>query len=238
MKYCPKCKVNAHHQLTNCPLCGSYLDEKQNNDKCEIYRDMDEKISYPTLKEYSRPSFFKSKFSIILLTLTIVCVVLNILVNPASHWSAYVAIGFVFTVGCVMFPINNKIRLVKQVRYDVALLSAIAIALEISICNGKFEWFTVEFVLPWLYVVAIVLIDFLIFLQRYGGRQLFGTLLYCTVFAILPQIMMWIAQWRSWYEVKTLFTFVIFFASLLNLVVVFVIYSKQMKEDMERSLNV
>ena len=238
MKYCPKCDVNVHHQLTNCPLCGSYLDGKFDNDNCPTYSDMDDKISYPILKNKGRPSFFKSKLSIILLALTVICVVLNVLINPQSHWSAYVAIGFVFAVGCVIFPVANKLRMLKQVRYDVVLLTVVAIALELSIENGAFAWVTVEYVIPWFYVVSIILIDFLIFFQRYNNRHLFSTLLYVTVFAVLPQTVLWIARWRGWYEFKTLINFVIFFASLVNLAIVFIIYSRQMKEDMERNLNV
>ena len=51
MKYCPKCNVNVHHQLKNCPLCGQYLDEKNNNDKCAMYGNQDQIVKYPILKE-------------------------------------------------------------------------------------------------------------------------------------------------------------------------------------------
>lgn len=43
MKYCSKCNVNVHHQLDNCPLCGAYLDPKEDNEKCAAYVEMDEK---------------------------------------------------------------------------------------------------------------------------------------------------------------------------------------------------
>jgi len=51
MKYCPKCKVNVQHQLTNCPLCGTYLDPSDANDKCAVYAPIDGKTEYPTLHE-------------------------------------------------------------------------------------------------------------------------------------------------------------------------------------------
>ena len=238
MKYCTKCNVNVHHQLTNCPLCGSYLDEKNNNTNCEIYADIDEKVTYPTLHEKPRASFFKYKINIILLVFTVICVALNVLVDPQSHWSSYVAIGFVFTVGCVLLPISNKTKLLKQVRWDLILLTTLAIAMEFAVGNGKFYWISVEFVIPWFYVIAIALIDCLIFFHHRNNRELFSHLLFCTVFAVLPQIVMWIARWQKWYEPKTVIDFVIFFVALVNLAVVFVVYSKQMKEDMERTLNV
>ena len=238
MKYCEKCKVNVHHQLDNCPLCGSYLDTKNNNDNCEIYASIDEKVSYPTLRENAKTNFFKWKINIILLVATVICVALNILVDPQSHWSSYVAMGFIFVVGCVLVPISNKTKLLKQVRWDLIILTVLAISMEFAVTNGKFYWASVEFVIPWFYVIAIVLIDFLIFFHHHNNRALFIHLLFATVLAVIPQIVLWIARWQEWYEAKTIIDFVIFFAALLNLAVVFIIYSKQLKEDMERTLNV
>lgn len=238
MKYCAKCKVNVHHQLTNCPLCGSYLDEKDNNDNCEIYKDIDQKVTYPTLKENTRVSFFKYKINIILLLATVICVAMNILLDPQSHWSSYVAMGFIFVVGCIVIPINNKSKLLTQLRWDLIILTVLAVAMEFAICNGKFYWVSVEFVIPWFYLIAITLIDFLIFFHHRSNRELFSHLLFCTVLAILPQIVLWIAHWQKWYETQTIINFVIFFVALVNLAVVFVVYSKQVKEDMEMTLNV
>ena len=238
MKYCEKCKVNVHHQLENCPLCGSYLDQKNDKVHCEIYQEIDEKVTCPVLHENTRLNFFKYKINIILLVATVICVVLNVLLNPQSHWSAYVAMGFVFVVGCILLPISNKTKLLKQVRWDMYLLTVLAVAMEFAVTNGRFYWITVEFVIPWFYVIAIALIDFLIFFNRRSNRELFTHLILATVLAILPQIILWIAHWQKWYEAKTIINFVIFFAALVNLAVVFVIYSKQLKEDMERTLNV
>lgn len=238
MKYCAKCKVNVHHQLTNCPLCGSYLDEKDNNDNCEVYANIDEKVTYPVLKDNQRVSFFKYKINIIFLVITVICVALNILINPQSHWSSYVAMGFVFLAGCVLLPITNKTKLLRQLRWDLIILTVLAIAMEFAVCNGKFYWVSVEFVIPFVYVIAITLLDFLIFFQHRNNRELFIHLLFCTVFAVLPQIVLWVAQWQKWYQPKTIINFVIFFAVLINLAVVFVVYSKQVKEDMERTLSV
>lgn len=237
MKYCTKCKVNVHHQLNNCPLCGSYLDEKDDNQMCEMYGEMDRKVAYPVLHEMKRVSFFRYKFNRILFVLLAFCVVLNILLTPEYHWSAYVAMGFVFAVFCVMMPINAKYKLDKQIRTDTVVLTLLAIAMEFALCNGKFTWFTVEFVIPWFYVVAIVLTDVLIGVQRHNNRQLFSTLIFCTVFAVIPQIVLWAVGYANVYQAKTVINFVIFFASILNLIIVFLVCSRSLKEEMERNLN-
>lgn len=237
MKYCPKCKVNVHHQLDTCPLCGSYLDEKDANEKCEIYSQMDEKVVYPVLHEIKNVNFFRFKFNRILLVLLAFCIVLNIILTPQSHWSAYVAIGIVFAIFCVMTPINAKYKLTKHIRTDVIVLTALAIGMEFAVCNGRFVWFTVEYVLPWIYVAAIVLTDVLIGVLRNRNRQVFSTLIFCTVFAIIPQIVLWITAYTEVYHPKTVINFAIFFASILNLISVFLICSRSLKEEMERNMN-
>lgn len=236
MKYCSKCNVNVHHQLDNCPLCGAYLDPKEDNEKCAAYVEMDEKIKYPLLHEMRKVNFFRYKFNRILLLLLAFCVVLNLLLTPQSHWSAYVAIGVVFIVFCVMTPINAKYKFVKQVRIDVAVLTLLAVAMEFSVLNGKFSWFTVEYVLPWIYVAAIILLDVLIAVNLNSGKA-FATLLLCTVFAMLPQIALWITTALDVYRPQTHINLIIFFAAIVNTAIVYVVANRALKEEMERNFN-
>ncbi len=237
MKYCTKCKVNVHHQLTNCPLCGGYLDEKDDNDNCQVYEKMDDKIEYPTLHEIKSVNFFKFKFNRILLVLLAFCIVLNILLTPQYHWSAYVAMGVVFAIFSIMTPINAKYKVEKHIRTDVVVLTLIAVAMEFAVLDGKFCWFTLEYVLPWFYATAIVLLDVLIAVQRHKSMQLFSTLIFCTVFAVIPQILLWILQPFEIYTAKTVINFVVFFAAILNIIIVFLLCSKSLKEEMDRNLN-
>ena len=238
MKYCAKCKVNVHHQLNNCPLCGSYLDEKHNNDKCAMYTEMDSIVKYPILKEKQTFGFFHFKFSGIMLVLMLVSVLLNIFLSPQYHWSAYVVIASVFVQLCIINPINLKTKLVKQIKIALPVVAILAVAMEFCICNWQFKWFTVEYVIPWFFVASIVLMDFLIVFLRKQNRELFSTLMYCTFGAMLPQIALWIAQALSWYTPKTVVCIVVFFASLANSAIVFIVCAKSLKEEMERQLSV
>ena len=78
--------------------------------------------------------------------------------------------------------------------------------------------------------------DILIIFYRRTNRQLFSTLIYVTFYAICPQILFWISPlWNV--TAKTLIPFVSFFAALFNLIVVFIVCSRSLKEEMERNLN-
>ncbi len=236
MKYCPKCKVNVQHQLTNCPLCGTYLDPSDANDKCAVYAPIDGKTEYPTLHENTYVPFFKHKFNKILLVLAVFAAVLNILLTPTLNWSYYVALGVIVAIFGVMSPINNKMKFTAIIRRNVFLVTGAAIAVEFGVNNWQFAWFTPEFVLPFLYDALIVTLDFLIIFQRRTNKQLFSTLIYVTFFAVCPQILFWIVPLFG-IHAKTIIPFVSFFAAILNVIIVFIVCSRSLKEEMERNLN-
>lgn len=236
MKYCTKCKVNVQHQLDNCPLCGSYLDKTNDNDNCAAYTQQDQIVVYPKLHEVTNVPFFKHKFNKILLVLAAVCIALNILLTPTTHWSLYVCIGVFLAVFGVMSPINNKMKTVNIIRRNTFLVTVAAVAMELGICNWSFKWISVEYILPFIYVGCIVTVDFLIVFQRKKNKQLFSTLIYLTFFAICPQIIFWIAPlWNV--TANTLICFVTFFAALLNMLIVLIVCSRSLKDEMERNLN-
>lgn len=236
MKYCDNCKVNVHHQLNTCPLCGRYLDEKNDNDKCAIYPPQDEIVSYPILKGQKEVPFFKSKFNVLLLAVMAFLLVVNFVTEQTLSWSWYSTLGGIFVLTCVMLPINRKLKLTAQIRIDLLVLTIVAVCLELIICKGAFYWFVVEFVLPWLYVAALILVDFLLVFSKRKGKY-FSTLIFCTFFALLPQITLWICAAAGWYQSKTTIDTIVFFACLLHFVCVAVVLNKYLKEAMERRLN-
>ncbi len=236
MKYCPKCNVNVHHQLNSCPLCGQYLDPKNDNDKCTMYAAQEQIVSYPILKEQNVVSFFKSRFNMLLLAVMAFLLVIDFLQDKVLTWSLYTTLSIVFVLVCVMWPINRKLKLVAQIRIDLVVLTILAIFLELIICNWKFQWFVVEFILPWLYVAGIVLVDFLLIFSKRKSR-LYSTLMFCTFLSLLPQIMLWICDATGWYQSVTMIDSFVFFASLLHFVVVTVALTKYVREEMERRLN-
>lgn len=236
MKYCPNCKVNVHHQLNNCPLCGRYLDQRNDNDKCKVYQSQDEMVSYPILKEKRDVPFFKSRFNVLLLSVMVFLVIINILIDSTVSWSLYSTLGGAFVLVCVMLPINRKLKLTAQIRIDLFMLITISILLELIICQWQFKWFVVEFIIPWLCVASLILLDFLLVFSKRKGKY-FSTLIFCTFFALLPQITLWICNAAGWYQPKTNIGSIVFFACLLHFVCVAVVLNKYLKEAMERRLN-
>lgn len=237
MKYCTKCKVNVHHQLNNCPLCGSYLDSCYDNDNCAIYKDIDNVVVYPVLTEKSQTPFFKSKFNLLLILSLALCIAINLTITPSSNWSAYVAIGVAFVLLCVMLPICAKTKFVNQLLFDTLVMSLLAVAMELFVTKWHFAWISCEFVLPWFSVAGIAVLDFLIIFNRKRNRKLFSSLIAETLFAMSLQITFWIA---SVFDVvpKTNICLSVFFASIANLLLIAIMFSKYAHDELERTFNV
>ena len=133
MKYCTKCKVNVHHQQTNCPLCGAYLDEADNNLNNQMYTEMNSVVKYPKLVISTKRPFFRTKFNKLLVALMLFSVLLNIIVTPDSLWSAYVTVSIIFVIFGVMLPINRRSKIVNIIKAELFWITVCAIAFELII---------------------------------------------------------------------------------------------------------
>ena len=237
MKYCTKCKVNVHHQLNNCPLCGSYLDSDNDNDNCTVYKDIDEVIAYPVLTERPQTHFFKHKFNLLLLLTLALCGAINLIITPNSHWSVYVFIGVALVLLCVMLPICKKTKFVNQILFDTLVLCALAVAMEFAVCDWHFAWVSCEFVMPWFSVAGIAVLDFLLIFGRKTSRKLFSSLIAETLFAMSFQIAFWVASLFG-VQPKTNICSAVFLASIANLLIMSILFSKYARDELERTFNV
>lgn len=238
MKYCNKCSVNVNHNHNNCPLCGSYLNKSNDNDNCQAYLPLDNIVSHPVVKINSTVSFLKNKLSKILLTACVIAFLLNLLFARTTPWSAYVIIGAMVAIFAIIMPIAEKTKLQKQIRHNLFLFTLVAVALELTITRLHFEWFVVFDILPWFYAGTIILIDFLIIFRRYEDNGLFATLILATLFAITPQIINWVQMILNDAVKLNLITVTIFFASLFNMAVVFIVCTRSVREEMQRNFNI
>ena len=90
MSYCVNCGVELERSLKKCPLCGVAVLNPLEKDAPE------ETPAFPQsrdeLKKKDR-TFWVGFFSIVYLVPIVTCVVCNLLFNPHSPWSAFVAAG-------------------------------------------------------------------------------------------------------------------------------------------------
>ena len=237
MKYCTNCNVAVHPQHKNCPLCGAFLTEEYKGlAQLQKYAENQDKIQHPPIKVKQKVNFLEQKFTKLLLAVCLLSFLLNVLISPDSNWSAYVVIGSFFVCHCITWPIAVKWKIQRQIKVDLLVVTLVAVALEYFITN-KFDFFVVKNVLPWVYVAAILLVDALIIFRRYSDVGLFSTLIYATIYALLPQSELWIANAFGLNIQYNLQNAIILVAAILNLVVVLIVCTKSLKEEVDRKLH-
>ncbi len=237
MKYCKKCNVNVNHQHYNCPLCGSYLNENDGNDNCTIYANMDKHINRPKVSVKQKTNFLQNKFYKLMLAICAITVAINLLVDISNPWSAYVVIGTVLLLFCIIFPIAEHSKVQQQIRTNIFAITLCAIAIELTVTRLDYQWVTAYQVLPWIYLASIIVVDFLIIFREFSQLGLFTTLLYCTIFACVPQILLWIRRALDLDTGINLQVLTIFLVAILNIAIVAIICSKSIKEEMQSRLN-
>lgn len=235
MKYCKLCKVNVNKKHTNCPLCGSYLEEKDKPKPFEQYASFENNVVFPQIDVKERVDFLKTKASLMTLFAAAVCVVMNILLNRESLWSIYVVIGSFFLLVCIIRPIVYHSKVFVQIFIDLPIVTILTLAMELTINRLTGLQISIKYVLPAMYLASIVLTDFLIIFTTKTVTGNFSLLLLCTLFAITPQLLTWIFLYKFGYE--SLVSFITFFFALTNFFIVYLVCNKRIKEEYNRKWN-
>lgn len=239
MKYCPTCKINAHKNLNNCPLCGSFLEGEPLDFKA--YGQMEDFIEYPQITLTRKVDFLRSRVNFLLLIAAVVCVIIDLYLNGFKQitWSTYVLVGIFAAIACVILPIALKKKLYNQIIVDIPVLTIVSILLELFITKYQSVNISVRWVLPALYASAIVLCDFMIIFKSKKSQYIgyFSTLLFSTVFALLLQILLWSipAAWAVFDN--SYFSLILFFAAIVNLSVLALICYPMLKAEYDRKLS-
>lgn len=239
MKYCPTCKINAHKNLNNCPLCGSYLEDTPITFK--EYEEMEEYVRYPQITLKTKVDFLRSRVNFLILIAAVISVIIDLYLNKFNQitWSAYVLVGAFVTITCVILPIALKRKLYNQVIINLPVLTIASILLELFITGYQSVNISIRWILPALYASAIVICDFMIIFKskqlQYIGY--FSTLLFSTIFALLLQILLWSipAAWAVFHN--NYFTLILFFAAIVNLSVLALVCYPMLKAEYDRKLS-
>lgn len=118
MSYCVNCGVELEAALNRCPLCGTEVNNPNQNALAEEKRTLPEKRD-----EYKKPDrkFWISFISILVVVPIATCFLLDLLVNKTLTWSLFVASGVVilwaFFISLFLF---KKFSYLKMVTADMA----------------------------------------------------------------------------------------------------------------------
>ena len=145
MQYCEKCKVKITGLNKCCPLCGG-----------DLTGNIDENSqAFPKVaKEKYKKHILLKAFILSSVAAAFICAAINISFNKSAPWSLFVFAGLIsiwLIIGIVFKKRQNPIRTMLCFAFIVSLL-----ALLWDFMTGFFGW-SINFVLPFLYVFTIVI---------------------------------------------------------------------------------
>lgn len=175
MKTCPNCKIRVGGSPEYCPLCQSQLLGEG------------EPARYPHVEpELRRYSLAYKIIAFVLLTITIICMAVDFLVlDSAMHWSLPVLIGVAGTLILLRTLMKRRRNAPKLLFQTLVLVSVVLV-----LCDLATGWhrFSVDYVVPILCTVALVLNSIFGYINRHFTENGLVYLLLNIVVGALPYL--------------------------------------------------
>lgn len=176
MKRCEKCNIAVADPKTRCPLCGGMLSE---GDGSEVE-------TFPSIPtRYKQYSLYFRLLILISVGIGIVSVMLNLLLPQSGLWSLIV----VGSLLCLWLLLSTAMRktnnISKNILWQSILLSFLLVGWDLF--TGWHRW-SVNFVLPALYVAAMLGISIVSRAMRLKAEDYIIYLLVDILFGLIPLI--------------------------------------------------
>ena len=173
MKTCPNCKIKVGGSPAYCPLCQSQL------------LGAGEPPRYPAVvPEQRRFSLAYKIVAFVLLTAAVICVAIDLLGPETSvQWSIPVVIGVAGTLVLLRGMMKRRRNAPKMLFQTLVLVSVVLV-----LCDWATGWhrFSVDYAVPILCTVALVLNSVFAFLNRHFTENSLVYLLLNIVVGALP----------------------------------------------------
>jgi len=239
MKFCNNCKVKVNSDSRYCPLCGSFLEKQINDDYDNEY--IQSFVKHPPLKvEGKTKHYLQKRLFWFALLVFVACTVINVITFDGIFWFGYVLFGLIacyYVISSSVFKIRRLYSLIGTTAlvacfcvFGMEVTYSLSVAQNLSEVNV-----TVQYVIPAIVVGALVLTDIMIMLNKNKYKYFFISLIEITFVGVLLQSVVWLAKLQyahNW------FIFVAFFFSVINFILMIVMYWRTFKQEMLRKFNI
>jgi len=176
MQSCDNCKVSLKGNQKICPLCGSILQESE-EDQEEVFPHI------PTI--YQEFNLMIRTMILISISVTIISFAVNAIFTKESRWSLIVAASVLCMWISLYFIIRKKNNIPKTIVWQVALIGILSILWDKSM--GWLGW-SIDFVIPSVCVGAMIVMAIAAKILKIGVRDLIIYLLVDAIFGFVPII--------------------------------------------------
>ena len=224
MKYCTKCKVYVGDESDWCPLCQNRLKKA---DKSPEYESSTKDGIFPKLTD---PGEVYHLCIRILLMISVVVVVaaavVNYFVRSKGAWSLIVLAAIVCGWIVAAITMRKRKSILKTILWQMVLISVICVLWDVG---THWRGWSVDFVLPILYMVVMVTIFILNKVLKLQAQDYLIYGLMAGLFALIPLIFLLTGCVRH-----TLPSVLCLAVSVLFLAVLFIFHGAQMIDELKR----
>lgn len=174
MLYCSYCKVHIHGETNQCPLCQNLIVP----DKDAASHDKFPRI--PLTYERHLAIRIMLFFSVAAL---VVSFVVHYLFPSPVNWPLWILLGLASMWFSLIIVIRKRYHITKNIMWQVTLVSVLAMVWDWA--TGWSGW-SLDFVLPTVYVVAMLVMYVLARIMKLSVRDYITYLLLDGVFGVIP----------------------------------------------------
>lgn len=222
MKYCNSCKVNVDNPIEHCPLCFSTLVQKDSEPELQ---------SYPALLQKAERYNILHRILIMLsLTVSTVCLSINILVQHRVSWSLVVIGNILYTWIAISTAIGKRAKLGHNILIQVISLAALMVLIDWF--AGRGNW-ALNYVVPFLFITATMCITIIIIVRRMDSRSFILYFFLTALIGFIPILLVALGQvtvlWPS--VVSAIY-------SGLSLISLFIFADRTTKQELRKRFHI
>lgn len=141
---CNRCNANISGKNKTCPICQNEL----------VYDGRNREDVFPVIRIGSRKQkLFMNVVSLVLLSASVFCVMLNISVFPDVLWSPFVVAGAFCFWATLSLALKSRKHLPRAIFWEVLFIAVLAAIWDVS--TGSHGW-SIDYVIPILFTGAII----------------------------------------------------------------------------------
>lgn len=176
MKTCEKCKVTVPEPKKHCPLCGGML----------LGGDGTEAETFPSIPTiYRQYSLYFRILILVSVAAGVISVMVNLLLPQSGGWSLIVVLGILCMWVTLSTAIRKKSNISKNILWQAVILSLLLAGWDFF--SGWHRW-SVNFVLPAVYISAMLGIAIVNLVLRMKAEDYVIYLLIDILFGLLPLV--------------------------------------------------
>ncbi len=218
MKYCNKCHIKVQSSNDNCPLCQGIILDGPSDDVFPFV---------PTV--YKKYSFFFRLLVFISLSISAICVLINILLPTEVYWSVFVLAGFACLLILLRITIDKHKNIPRTILWQVVTISILSLLWDYF--TGWRGW-SITYIIPTICMVGSINAAIIVkVMKMYITDYLFYFLL--TIFlGFIPAIFWFTGIVQVCYP-----SIICIFLNLLALIAMFIFSFDSVIEELKRRLH-